>query len=114
MKQLLLVTGIFIGSLFFYACSSTTMQSSWKAPGASYTKEQFKKVMVVALFKDETTRRIAEDKIVAKNPAFRASYMNLGKDQQNMDEATFKAFVAKEGYDAVLTLHLVDIQNSTS
>lgn len=114
MKQLLLITGIFIGSLFFYACSSTTMQSSWKAPGATYTKEQFKKVMVVALFKDETNRRVAEDKIAARNPAFHTSYMALGPNQQNMDEAAFKEFVKKEGYDAVLTLHLVDIQNSTS
>ena len=92
-------------------CSSTTMQSSWKAPRATYTKEQFKKVMVVVLFKDETFRRIAEDKITVKNIAFRASYMVLGKDQQNMDEASFTAFVKKEGYDAVLALHLVDVQH---
>lgn len=110
MKQIFIILTV----LFFTSCSSTTMQSSWKAPEASYTKEQFKKVMVVALFKDETTRRIAEDRIAAKNPAFKASYMNLGPDQQNLDEASFKALVKKEGYDAVLTLHLVDIQNSTS
>jgi len=111
MKQFfILITTAF----FLVGCSSTTMQSSWKAPGATYTKEQFKKVMVVALFKDETSRRIAEDKIAAKNIAFRASYMVLGKDQQNMDEASFKAFVAKEGYDAVLTLHLVDVEQRTS
>lgn len=110
MKQFFIVLTVF----FWVGCSSTTMQSSWKALGATYTKEQFKKVMVVALFKDETTRRIAEDKIAAKNPTFRASYMVLGKNQQNMDEATFKAIVAKEAYDAVLTLHLVDVQSSTS
>lgn len=114
MKQFLIATCISICSLLFYACSSTTMQSSWRAPGATITKEQFQKVMVVALFKDETNRRIAEDKIAAKNPAFHTSYMALGPDQKNMDEETFKAFVKKEGYDAVLTLHLVDIQNSTS
>jgi hypothetical protein len=112
MKTLLFV---FVSCLLFLAaCTSTTMQSSWKAPGATYTKEEFKKVMVVALFKDETTRRIAEDKIAAKNPAFRASYMVLGKDQQNMDEASFKAFVAREGYDGVLTVHLIDVQTTTS
>lgn len=110
MKKFFIILIVF----FSVSCSSTTMQSSWKALGATYTKEQFKKVMVVALFKDETTRRIAEDKIAAKNPTFRASYMVLGKNQQNMDEATFKAIVAKEAYDAVLTLHLVDVQSSTS
>jgi len=110
MKKFFIILIVF----FLVSCSSTRMQSSWKAPGATYTKEQFKKVMVVALFKDETSRRIAEDKIAAKNPTFRASYMVLGKNQQNMDEATFKAIVAKEGYDAVLTLHLVDVQSSTS
>lgn len=110
MKQFFILLTV----LFLAGCSSTTMQSSWKAPGATYTKEQFKKVMVVALFKDETTRRIAEDKIAAKNPTFRASYMNLGKDQQNLDEAAFKEVVKKDGYDGVLTVHLIDIQSSTS
>ena len=66
MKQFFIILTVLLAALFFAGCSSTTMQSSWKAPGASYTKEQFKKVMVVALFKDETTRRVAEDKIVAK------------------------------------------------
>lgn len=112
MKRFLLITCIC--TVFLYGCTSTTMQSSWRAPGATYTKEQFKKVMVVALFKDETSRRIAEDKIAAKNAAFHASYMSLGPDQQNMDEETFKAVVAKEGYDAVLTLHLIDVQSTTS
>ena len=110
MKKFFIILIVF----FLVSCSSTRMQSSWKAPGATYTKEQFKKVMVVAHFNDETSRRIAEDKIAAKNPTFRASYMVLGKNQQNMDEATFKAIVAKEAYDAVLTLHLVDVQSSTS
>ncbi|ABG60308.1 hypothetical protein [Cytophaga hutchinsonii] len=112
MKQILVLASIAL--FLFTGCTSTTMQSSWKAPGATYNKEQFKKVMVVALFKDETSRRIAEDKIAAKNDAFHASYMTLGPDQQNMDEAAFTAFVKKEGYDGVLTLHLIDVEKSTS
>ncbi len=112
MKQILVIT--VMAAFFLAGCTSTTMQSSWKAPGATYTKEQFKKVVVVALFKDETSRRIAEDKIAAKNDAFHASYMTLGPDQQNMDEAAFTDFVKKEGYDAVLTLHLIDVEKSTS
>lgn len=105
---------IILIALLLAGCSSTTMQSSWKAPGATYTKEQFKKVMVVALFKDETSRRIAEDKIAAKNSTFRTSYMSLGSDQQNMGEESFKEVVKKDGYDGVLTLHLIDVQNTTS
>lgn len=112
MNKFLFISAVVVFCLA--GCTSTTMQSSWKAPGATYTKEQFKKVMVVALFKDETSRRIAEDKIAAKNSTFHASYMTLGPDQQNMDEAAFTAFVAKEGYDAVLTLHLIDVQSTTS
>ncbi len=100
--------------LIMWSCTSTTMQSSWKAPGATYSKEQFKKVMVMALLKDETTRRMAEDKLVSKDSTFRASYDVLGTDQQNMSEAAVEKFVAEHGFDGIVTMRLVDIQNSTS
>jgi len=94
------------------SCTSTTLQSSWKAPGATYTKEQFKKVMVVALVKDETTRRVAEDKLASMDSTFRASYTILGPDQQNMDDADVKQFVARHGFDGVVTMQLLDVQKN--
>lgn len=98
----------------FGACTSTTLQSSWKAPGATYTKEQFKKVMVVALLKDETTRRIAEDKLASKDTTFRASYEILGIDQKGMDEPGVKSFLAQNGYDGVVTMNLIDDAKTTT
>ncbi|WP_299255643.1 hypothetical protein [uncultured Cytophaga sp.] len=98
----------------FGACTSTTLQSSWKAPGATYTKEQFKKVMVVALLKDETTRRIAEDKLASKDTTFRQSYEVFGVEQKDMDEPGVKNFLAQNGYDGIVTMNLIDDQKTTT
>jgi hypothetical protein len=111
-KYLVLFHAALLVIIGISSCTSTTLQSSWKAPGASYTKEQFKKVMVVALVKDETTRRIAEDKLASEDSAFRASYTVLGPDQQNMDDAAIKKFVAQHGFDGVVTMQLIDVQKN--
>lgn len=114
MKKFLVYTAIALTSFIIVSCSSTTIQSTWKAPGASYTKESFKKVLVVALVQNEATRRMAEDKLAAKNPAFRASYMVLGPNQKDLNEDSIKAIVARDGYDGVVSMQLIDVQKTAS
>ncbi len=59
---------------------------------------------------NEATRRMAEDKLPAKNPAFRASYMVLGPNQKDLNEDSIKAIVARDGYDGVVSMQLIDVQ----
>ena len=51
-KILVLLTGILLVSC---GGTNTTIVSSWKDPETTASKEQFKKIMVVALLKNETT-----------------------------------------------------------
>ncbi len=56
---------IFLSLLFLpdYA-SSTKIKSSWKNPSATASSLQFKKVLVIAIIKQDFTRKMAEDKAV--------------------------------------------------
>ena len=63
MKKNLLLT-IAIATLLL-SCNSTRITKTWKDPDASVSIEKLNKVLVVALLKDETSRRVAEDKMVS-------------------------------------------------
>ncbi|MBC7449976.1 MAG: hypothetical protein H7259_00650 [Cytophagales bacterium] len=106
MKKAVIILLILAGAV---SCTSTTMVSSWKAPGAVYSKEEFKKVMIIALVKDETTRRIAEDKMTTYNSSFIQSYMIPGHDKLDTSRASVNAFLAKEHIDGIVTMHLVNV-----
>lgn len=107
----------FIGlSLIFLAsCSSgTAIVSSWKDPEVTNANVEFEKIMVVALVKDEATRRVAENRIAALSPKFHSSYaimngkkLGLAKDQQ-------LKILKDENYDAVVTMRLVDTVKETN
>ena len=75
---------IALSAVLLVSCgSNTTIQDSWRDPQTTIEKEQFKKVLVVSLLKNETNRRVAENTIVATNPElFHPSYDLL--DQTNL------------------------------
>ncbi len=45
------------------SCTSTQITSTWKEPNKEVAIDKLNKVLVVALFKDETSRRRAEDEM---------------------------------------------------
>ena len=51
--------------LLLLSCSSTKIVSSWCEPNKSISITDLNKVLVVALFKDETSQRKAEDQMVS-------------------------------------------------
>ena len=69
------------------ACSpSTQIVKSWTDPSLnSATVQTYNKVLVIAQLKDDSSRRIAEDKMVASSPRgnFIASYNYLKPSQQD-------------------------------
>lgn len=65
MKKILIAL---ICVLFASCGSNTSIVSSWRDPNAALSKEQFKKVLIVALAKDESTRRATENRIASINP----------------------------------------------
>lgn len=61
-----------LASLASCSTTDTVIMNSWKDPESNAAKEQFKKVMVVALVKDDKTRRNIENTIVDNNPIFKS------------------------------------------
>ena len=47
------------------SCSSTKITSTWREPNKEISLNKLNKVLVVALFQNETSRRKAEDQMVS-------------------------------------------------
>ena len=98
------------------ACSpATKLEKSWADPSLTpETAKPFNKVLIVAKVKDESARRIAEDKIAkaVKAPVAVPSYSYLtGNDT---DEAQLTAKLKNDGFDGVIIVQLKEVEKSTS
>jgi len=92
---------------------STQIVQSWKAPGVTVEAGNYNKVLLVALIKDETSRRIAEDRMSAfMNGHGITSYSYLGEDQNAINDAGMSAKMQKDGIDGVMIMRLVDKQTT--
>jgi hypothetical protein len=94
---------------------STKIEKTWTDP--SFTPgavQSYKKVLVMGLLKDESTRRIAEDKMVAafKNVTAVQSYSYL----QSADtvRSAVEDRLKKDGFDGVVIMRLADVDKSVS
>ena len=102
--------------LVLTACGpSTKIEKSWTDPSFSpATVQSYKKVLVMGLLKNEGTRRIVEDKMVAsfKNVTGVQSYSYLqpGDTVRSIIEDRLK----KDGFDGVVIMHLADVDKSVS
>jgi hypothetical protein len=91
-------------------CSSTSIINSWKAPGASLNPEQFKKIVVVVLAKDEQARKAAEDQIVSNHKALTASYPIFTIKELGQDTLKVKNIIKEQGFDAIIVLRLITVK----
>lgn len=108
MKKLFIALSI----LFLASCSSgTAIVSSWKDPETNNANTEYKKIMVVALVKNEATRRITENRIAAIGPKFHSSYALLNGASLDLTKDQKLKILKDENYDAVITMRLVDTVN---
>ena len=97
-------------------CGPTTkIEKTWKDP--SFTPDEaktYKKLLVIAPIKDESTRRIAEDKIVSSFKTVTAvpsySYLQPGDTAQSVVDAKLK----NDGFDGEVIMRLQDVDKSVS
>ena len=94
---------------------STKIEKTWTDP--SFTPASvpsYKKILVMGLLKDESTRRIAEDKMVAafKNVTAVQSYSYLQPSDTIRSEVEDK--LKKDGFDGVVIMRLADVDKSVS
>lgn len=113
MKFKLLFSALLIGLLS--GCSpSTQIVKTWTDPSLNAeTVKSYNKVLVIAQLKDDSSRRIAEDKIVASSSKgnFVASYNYLKPGQNNQNLAV--ADLLKDGIEAIILMRLTDISKTT-
>ena len=96
------------------ACApSTKLVKTWSDPSLNGDTKPFKKVLVIAQLKDDSSRRIAEDKIVATSPNgnFIASYSYLKPGQD--DQKLVVDDLLKEGIEGIILMRLTDIEKTT-
>ena len=106
---------IAISLVFLVSCSSgTAIVSSWKDPEITNANTEYKKIMVVALVKNEATRRITENRIAALGPKFHSSYSIINGTSLDLSKNQKLKILKDENYDAVITMRLVDTVKETN
>ena len=107
----LLVAGTFV------ACSpSTKIEKSWVEPGASVNTNEQHKTLVIAMVKDETSRRVIEDELAKrlKSP-WVASYTVINSEMLKAASDEQLTKVVNDGkYTHILLMRLADIEKETS
>ena len=102
-------------ALLFASCSSTKLVSSWRNPDATVDVNKLKKVWVMCLVKDETTRRVAEDELAKRMPGVLIpTYNEYPTDMLKNKTDQVNASISKSGYDGIIIMRLVDKQQQTS
>lgn len=102
-------------AIILFSCSSsnTTIVNSWKDPSTSIASEQFKKVLVVALLKDDVTRRVVETNFHEFNPIFKTSFNYLHQGNKDITQDLLIKLLNLENFDGVVTLRLADTKVET-
>jgi hypothetical protein len=101
----------------FASCGpSTSIVKTWMEPGTSVEKTAENKTLVIAMVKDETSRRVVEDQLAKRGGGqFEASYNMLSADEikaANESALTKKLDAGKFKY--VLLMRLADVEKETS
>lgn len=107
---------VLITSIMLYSCgSNTTIVNSWRDPEVSVPSESFKKVVVVALVKDEASRRITENQIASIDPNnFHVSYPFLNKSTESLTKEQKLTILKDENVDAIISMRLVSKEKETN
>jgi hypothetical protein len=105
MRKLLL---LFI--LILNSCSSTKIVSSWREPDKEISIQNLNKVLVVALFKSETSAHKAENQMVGYLNGKGVESYNYFKSNFNKDnEEAIRTRIKKDGFDGAVTMRLIDV-----
>ena len=101
--------------VFLASCASTTLQSTWMDP--NFTGGPFKKVFVIGLASNETSRRVFEDIMVARLQATGVqavpAYQFIPEDAP-VPEPVLEDAVRKSGADAMLMTRLLGVNTQTN
>jgi hypothetical protein len=109
MKKLI-ISCLVVFTMCMESCSSTKIVSSWREPGKEVAIAALNKVLVVALFKNETDRRKTEDEMVSYlHGKGVVSYNYLDADASKQNEEKIRDKIKANGFDGAVTMRLIDV-----
>lgn len=109
MKKIML-PALLVGTMVAASCTSTKITSSWREPDKTVVVDKLNKVLVVALFKDETSRHKAEDQMAGYlNGKGIVSYNYLKESFDKKNEDALREKIKADGFDGAVTMRLVDV-----
>ena len=110
MNRLLLVALLLV---IIAGCGpSTRIEKTWRDPGTTVQEGSYNKVLVAALLRNETTRRLVEDDLVRRLGGKGVASYNYFTQSQVTEEAVaaMQQKLAAEGFDGAIIMRLVDVQ----
>jgi hypothetical protein len=101
---------VILFTVFISSCKSTKIVSSWSEPEKEVKISNLNKVLVVALFQNETSRRKAEDQMVGylKGKGV-VSYNYLNENFNKNNQEAIQALIRADNFDAAITMRLIDV-----
>lgn len=97
-------------TIIFTSCTSTRITSSWREPDKQVVVNQLNKVLVVAMFNNETNRHKAEDQMAGYlNGKGVVSYNYLDEHFNKNNEDALRTKIKADGFDAAVTMRLIDV-----
>ncbi len=110
-----LIAPIFLAVVLAACGPSTKITKSWRDPAFTVDRAKLNKVLVVALMKDETSRRVVEENLVKRmNGKGVASYAILTKDVTKDNEKEVEDKLKADGFDGALVMRFLNMEKETS
>ena len=110
MRQIILLFCT-ISVIILIGCNSTKITNSWREPNKEVVLDKLEKVLVVALFKDETSRHKAEDEMVSYLAGKGVeSYNYLNENFNKKNEEAIRQKIKADGFDGAVTMRLIDVE----
>ena len=100
---------------FLASCTSTEIVSSWRDPETTISADQIDKILFIALVKNETYRRVVEDKLVAlsKGKGIPSYTFVTGSNLSQTDKEAITQRLKADGVDLIVIMRLVDVKDET-
>jgi hypothetical protein len=111
-----LVLSAIIASYLVSCSPSTQIVKSWTEPGSKAAINESSKVFIIALVKDESSRRVIEDELV-KRVKMKAvqSYTELPAEViKKEDSKALENMLTSGGYTYVVLMRLANVENEVS
>jgi hypothetical protein len=105
----------FMAISFLVSCTSTEIVSSWKDPETTISANQIDKILFIALVKNESYRRVIEDKMVAlsKGKGLASYAFVTGSSLTKTDKAGITQRLKADGTDLIVIMRLLDVTEET-